>query len=70
LVWHFGRLVKNGWVKLAMNNAEFFDQLDENLNNPGKYAKERDFIASEYTGAEREPIQRILEAITRKLTNS
>lgn len=65
LAWHFGRLVKNGWVKLATNNKEFFEQLDENLNDRGKYSKERGLISAEYIGGEREPIQKVLEAIAR-----
>jgi hypothetical protein len=63
LAWHFGRLVKNGWVKLALNNKEFFEQLDENLNDRGKYARERGLISSEYIGSERKPIQKVIEAI-------
>jgi hypothetical protein len=70
LAWHFGRLVKNNWVKLAMNNQEFFEQMDENLKFPEKYRKERSFISEEYIGDEREPIQKILEAISRNLKNS
>ncbi|OYU96746.1 MAG: hypothetical protein CFE21_00215 [Bacteroidetes bacterium B1(2017)] len=70
LAWHFGRLVKNTWVKLAMNNQEFFEQMDENLEFPEKYKKERSYISAEYVGDEREPIRNILEAISRNLKNS
>lgn len=70
LAWHFGRLVKNTWVKLAMNNQEFFEQMDENLKFPEKYRKERSFISAEYVGDEREPIQNILKAISRNLKYS
>lgn len=63
LVWHFGRLVKNGWVKPALNTQEFFAQLDESLNFPDKYQIERSLISKEYVGDNREPVERILESV-------
>jgi len=63
LVWHFGRLVKNGWVKPALNTQEFFAQLDENLSFPDKYQKERTLISNEYVGEIRDPLERILDSV-------